>query len=119
MAGRIQENLNSAGVVVSIFISFFGFYYDHIRTSEAVDASLSVITPKSDNNSKLESATVDLLLLNKGDSPITVFDLWFDIDSDASTCCGRSAALKTNEDAFIVPILVPSMQASKITVNFI
>jgi hypothetical protein len=89
-----------------------------MQSSEAVDASLSVITPKLDSNSKLDSATVDLILLNKGDSSITVSDLWFEIDVGAPTCCHRVAALKVTEDTVIVPILLPSMQAFKITVRF-
>jgi hypothetical protein len=53
MAGRLQENLNSVGVVVSIFFSFFGFYYEHIRTSEAVDAFVTGSLMNEDKMSKL------------------------------------------------------------------
>jgi hypothetical protein len=119
MAGRLQENLNSMGVVVSILFTFFSFYYEHIKSSESVDASLSNhLVQTNDVSKKVESMTVDLLLLNKGDSSVTVSDLWFEIDMGAPTCCARVAGLKTSEDALIVPILLPSMQASKITVRF-
>jgi hypothetical protein len=125
MAGRLQEGFKTAGVIFSVIVSIFSFtftfltfYFEHLKTSEAVDASLSIINPKLDSKSNLESATVDLLLLNKGDSSITVSDLWFEIDVGAPTCCQRMAALKVTEDTVIVPILLPSMQASKITVRF-
>jgi hypothetical protein len=118
MASRLHESINSLGVLLSLAVSFFGFYYEHVRTSEAVDASVSILNPKSDSNSKLESAIIDLILLNKGKDPITVSDLWFDVTSEDSTCCGRSPALKINEDTLISPILLPSMQASKVTVRF-
>jgi hypothetical protein len=104
-------------VLLSLAVSFFGFYYEHVRTSEAVDASVSTLTPKSDSNSKLESATIDLLLLNNGDASITLSDLWFEIDIGAPTCCIRTAALKIDEDKVITPIVLPSKQASKITVR--
>jgi hypothetical protein len=38
MASRLHESINSLGVLLSLAVSFFGFYYEHVRTSEAVDA---------------------------------------------------------------------------------
>jgi hypothetical protein len=58
MASRLHESINSLGVLLPLAVSFFGFYYEHIRTSEAVDASVSVLNPKSGSNSKLESGTI-------------------------------------------------------------
>jgi hypothetical protein len=82
MAGRLHESINSLGVLLSLAGLFFGFYYEHIRTSEAVDAVLSTPLAKTnpsvetnDVSKKIESMSVDLLLLNKGDSSVTVSDL--------------------------------------------
>jgi hypothetical protein len=63
MSSRLHEILNSVGVAVSILISFFGFYYEHIRTSEAVDALISNSVVKTDDMKKLESMIIDLILV--------------------------------------------------------
>ncbi|MGH8070224.1 MAG: hypothetical protein ACRERE_34280 [Candidatus Entotheonellia bacterium] len=119
MASRLQENLHSVGVVVSIAFAFFGFYYEHLRTSEAVDALFSDSSVKTDNMSKLEGMTVDLVFINKGDSSITVSDLWFEFDGGASTCCIRKAAIKADENRLTAPILLPPMQAPKVTLPYV
>jgi hypothetical protein len=118
MPSKLHEVLNSVGVVVSILFSFFGFYYEHPQTSEAVDASISsLLELKSDSNRKLESATVDLLLINKGNTSITVADLWFEIDGETLNRCARKAELNNNDDKVIAPIVVSSKQASKVTLR--
>lgn len=81
MPGKIQENLNSLGVVVSIFFSFFGFYNEYIRTSEEVEASSLSFLGNSDSNGKIDSATVNILLLNKGNNPVTLADISFRMTS--------------------------------------
>ena len=118
MATRRQENLNSMGMVVSIIFSFFGFYYQHLRTSEAVDVLLYDSSVKMDNVPKLESMTVNLVLVNKGDNSITVSDLWFEFDVGAPTCCIRKAAIKGNEDSVTGPLIVPPKQAHMVALRF-
>jgi hypothetical protein len=118
MASRLHESINSLGVLLSLAVSFFGFYYQHLRTSEAVDALVSDTLVKTDNMSKLQGMTVDLILVNKGDNPVTISDLWFEFDVGASPCCITKAARKVNEDTLMAPILLPSKQAPKMTLRF-
>jgi hypothetical protein len=124
MAIRLHESINSLGVLLSLAVSFFGFYYEHVRTSEAVDAVLSTPLAKtnpsvetSDASKKIESMSVDLLLLNKGDSSVTVSDLWFELDFGEPWGLARAWGLKATEDELITPIALPSMQATKIIVR--
>jgi hypothetical protein len=126
MASRHRENGTSPGVILSVTLSiasfalsFFTFYFEHLRSSEAVDALLSNLYVKIGETAKIERVTLDLMLVNKGDTPVTVSELWFDVDGGTGTgCCGRLAALKENEDTVIVPIEVPSKHVRKVSIAF-
>jgi hypothetical protein len=119
MASRLHESINSLGVLLSLAVSFFTFYSEHLATSEAVDALLSNLSVKTDDNAKIESVTADLIFVNKGDTSVTVSELWFEVDGGTGTrCCGRLAALKANEDTVIVPIELPSKHADKVSIAF-
>lgn len=59
---------------------------------------------------------VNLLLVNKGDSAVTVSDIWFEF-AGGPGCCGRRIAIKVNEKQPAAPILVPSMQALKVSIR--
>jgi hypothetical protein len=52
MASRLHESVNSLGVLLSLTVSFFTLYYEHLATSEAVDASLSNLYVRTDDNTK-------------------------------------------------------------------
>jgi hypothetical protein len=100
MAGRLEEGFKTAGVVFSVIVSisrfalsFLNFYFDHIKSSEAVDALLSGMQVIKDINQKEERVVVDLVLVNKGDNAVTVSELLFDVDDDTGTCCGRKKHL--------------------------
>jgi hypothetical protein len=125
MAIQRQEGFKTAGVIFSVLLSmssfalsFFTFYFEHIKSSEAVDALLSGIDVKQDDNTKKERIIVDLVLVNKGDNPVTVSDLMFEVNDDSGTCCGRLRAFKSNEDTVIVPISLLSKHAIKISLGF-
>jgi hypothetical protein len=87
MASRLHESINSLGVLLSLAVSFFGFYYEHVSTSEAVDALIEGFNLKADNLSKPESMTVGVVFINKGDSSVTVSDVRFEFDDGVGSCC--------------------------------
>jgi hypothetical protein len=118
MASRLHESINSFGVLLSLAVSFFTLYYEHLATSEAVDALLSNLHVRTDDNTRIERITADLIFVNKGDTSVTVSDLWFEVDSGIGTFHGRLTALKANEDTVIVPIELPSKHAVKVTIAF-
>jgi hypothetical protein len=118
MASRLHESINSLGVLLSLAVSFFTLYYEHLATSEAVDASLSNLSVKTVDNAKIERVTADLIFINKGDTSVTISGLWFEVDDDSGTCCGRLAALRANEDMAIVPIELPSKHVVKVSIAF-
>jgi hypothetical protein len=119
MASRLHESVNSLGVFLSLTVSFFTLYYEHLATSEAVDASLSNLYVRTDDNTKIERITADLIFVNKGDTSVTVSELLLEVDGGTGTrCCGRLAALKANEDTVIVPIELPSKHAVKVSIAF-
>jgi hypothetical protein len=118
MASRLHESINSFGVLLSLAVSFFTLYYEHLATSEAVDALLSNLHVRTDDNTRIERITADLIFVNKGDTSVTVSDLWFEVYSGTGTFHGRLTALKANEDTVIVPIELPSKHAVKVTIAF-
>jgi hypothetical protein len=125
MAGRLQEGIKTAGLIFSVIVSIstvafglFVFYFEHLKTSEAVDASLSTLIPTLDGSSKLESGTIDFLFVNKGDNAVTVSDLRIEMDEGKHNCCRSTPGYKPKEDVVIVPILLPPKQVSTTTVRF-
>jgi hypothetical protein len=73
---------------------------------------------KQDNMLNLEGMTFYLLLVNKGDSSVTVSDLWFGFDIGVPGCAMNQTASKKDEDDFITPIFLPPKQASEIMPRF-
>jgi hypothetical protein len=100
-----------------LLLLFLTFYFEHLKTSESVDASLTFAGPKLDDESKLESILFDLLLVNKGDHVVTVSGLGFGFDASTNSCCGSRTAITGNGNA-AAPILIPSMQAIKVPIGF-
>jgi hypothetical protein len=62
--------------------------------------------------------TFYMLLVNNGDSSITVSALWFGLDIGVPGCAISQMASKIDEDVQITPILLPPKQASEIKPRF-